>query len=589
MAGASKAVHATLAKLSRAYDTFEAQQRQRSSSSQAPLSPYLTAQPILAFLVSIEPLLTKLTQLQLSHPSPPTPTHDPLPRLTEWLLTHAPTCGVTRTWAFHPGSGGRGNSVVALTSLPPSSPIMSIPHHVVVTVRGFIEGTAYASAPAAAWVRWLEELKDPLLSNLPSLMLSLLLLYERQRGATSPLSPYLDALPTEFTLPLFIPATQLHLLQHSPALLSVCNVQYNAIKQFVYLHTLLTQHRLLTPSPPSLPFLTSLPTPFTFTLPSFLWSLAVVMTRQNRIPSPSSHTFYDLALIPGWDFCNHRGDIGSILTSFDPVTGESEMRGDGVRGVGVGEEVEIYYGDRGTREMWVYSGFVDTGNRHAEYEMTVQGGRGGEGEGAWVKIKEVMRRKAGVDKAYTVILPLPYTEEEWVERVKECRRQDSEREETAQRAWEAYTAKGGTITPPSPLPSPPTTVPTAEAAESNRTRLAVLLSWCRIEGVRTKEEAMEAVRVQALGKDVGRVGVEVERRGLEVLLGELEREEAAYEGGLERGEREVKELEREAAAAEGMDRERQLAMVQMRCEGLRMLQAAQQRVKHWMAALDADR
>ena len=618
----------TIASLSRAFDAFEAKERQTPPPN-PPLSPYLAAQPILSFLLSIHPQLTTLLHSSPTpspsspspFPSPSPPTSELLERFSSWLLQHAPDCGLSRTFAFRAGSGGRGNSVVALLPLPPSARLMCIPHRVVVTAAGFHpqSTSAYASPPAGAFASFLTSLHDPLLSNLPSLTLSLLLLYERQRGAASPLAPYLDILPRAFTLPLFLPPSSLHLLQRSPALLTVVNTQYNVLKQYLYLHQLLTTERVLpSPAHPApharhAPFLSPFSpphTPFSFTLPAYLWSIAVVMSRQNRLPSPSSTSFYDLALIPGWDLCNHRASVGCINTSFDPVSGDSEMVVDVVRGVEAGgEEVCLFYGSRGVREMWVYSGFVEEeGNEAREYEMVVeedegegvvgegqggQGGGGGRGKGGrrvkegWEKIRDVMRKKAGVDAAHTLTLPLPYSDAEWASHVHTRRQQDAQRAAQAADAWARYTAAGGTMAQPDPIPEPPPTVPTVVEEDGNRGRYASLMSWCRIAGVRRKEEAEEALRVQAMGREVGRLGVEVERRGLGVLLRALEREEMGYEGGLEGAQVEVREWE-EKVRRGGMDEERQLLMVKMRVDGMRMLQSAQQRVRQWMAALDTE-
>ena len=46
-----------------------------------------------------------------------------------------------------------------------------------------------------------------------------------------------------------------------------------------------------------------------------LWSLSVVLTRQNQIPVAGESQGMELALIPVWDMCNHVE--GEITTFFD--------------------------------------------------------------------------------------------------------------------------------------------------------------------------------------------------------------------------------------------------------------------------------
>ena len=81
----------------------------------------------------------------------------------------------------------------------------------------------------------------------------------------------------------------------------------------------------------------------------------------------------------------------------------------------------IYYGDRSNRDLFVYSGFIDPQQHHTattsscgrtRYSGPVEGvGVEGEKKAAvaadWSRIRVLMRRKAGVDGAVTVKLPLP--------------------------------------------------------------------------------------------------------------------------------------------------------------------------------------
>ena len=99
-------------------------------------------------------------------------------------------------------------------------------------------------------------------------------------------TPTSSVLPTHFSLPLFTPPDELCHLSHNPALLSVVNLHYNTLMQYVYLHRLLTTARLL----PSTSSLTPAPQPATSSLPGhsftfswldFRWAVSIMYTRDR--------------------------------------------------------------------------------------------------------------------------------------------------------------------------------------------------------------------------------------------------------------------------------------------------------------------
>ena len=609
-----KKLTAVLAALSRAFDVHEA--AQRSAPPARLFSPFHTAQPTLAFLLSTHHLVTQLVSLQSAAtlPSPPAPAMSArLAAFTSWLKSAAPGCGVGETFAFQAGDGAEGNGVVALVALSPSSLVMSIPRSVMVTASCFSSASsALASPPAAAFAAFLSSLADPLLSNVPSLVLSLLLLYERQRvSPPSPLQPYLAVLPSHFSLPLFVPPAELRRLGRSPALLSVVNVQYNVLKQYVYLQQLLAKQRILAPSQSASPaspltaFLSALPNgALSFSYDEFRWAVAVVMTRQNKIPaaassssSPSPSAAFELALIPGWDLANHRSSLSAINTFYSPASASSDTYSHPHELTAPGQAVHLFYGHRSSRELFVYSGFIEADSERREYEMMLTPDDEREDEvataaGGWGKIREVMRKKAGLDAGGALTLPLPLTEEEWEAELQRRRQREQQQEASRQAAWQQYTAAGGGLSPSSspPLPASASSPSSLPSAEDNERRLASLLSFLRIAAVSSKQEAMDALRLQTMRQQMPRVSPEHERRALQLLMTALQREENA-QGGHKAADEELRTMRmaRQSAGGDGsVEEQRTELMLRMRLEGLQLLREAQDTVRGWQRRLDAE-
>ena len=591
---------ALLSNLTHSIDLYETE---RKRAAPPPRSNYHTAQPTIAFLRSVQPTLNSLIALQPPFPPPSAPTtvlSDRIEQFGGWLKSVAPACGIGERWELQAaGEGGEeGNGVVATRMLSPSSLLMTIPRRAILWATSFADkSSAYHSADAAAFAAVLFDMRDPMLTGMPSLLLALLLMFERQRGTASPLHAYLDVLPTHFSLPLFAIPDELQCLSHNPALLSVVNLQYNTIMQYVYLHRLLTTARLLQPATPNdsatRPFASS---GFTFGWQQFRWAISVMYTRQNRVSDA-------LCLIPGWDMCNHRAAIGSIHTFYDVDDKASTTYTADDAVVEAGEAVHIYYGDRSNRDLFVYSGFIDPHNASRDYVLVwtddVQNAiaaAGSYGVADWSRIKGLMRKKAGVDGAATVKLPLPFRDTEWEEERLRRRQEREKRRVTRQQAWQRWEQASGEKRNEAVLKqnvdedeqAERMEAEQAESAErSNDERLTQLLSLLRIEALQTKEEAMDALRLQSgTGGPVGQLNSANELRARQLLLRWLQYEQRLYgDVGMEGVERQVKELE--AVGAIEQSTQRRVLMLRVQLEGLQLLRDAEHRVERWIAAVGA--
>lgn len=97
-----------------------------------------------------------------------------------------------------------------------------------------------------------------------------------------------------------------------------------------------------------------------YTWAHFKWALAVVMSRQNNLPSLLSEDMC-LALVPLYDMHNHApGPITSSFSWADECCSMAAMRS-----FEPGQEVTMSYGHRPLRELVMYQGFVPEPERDA--------------------------------------------------------------------------------------------------------------------------------------------------------------------------------------------------------------------------------
>ncbi|GLD93356.1 hypothetical protein PINS_up001948 [Pythium insidiosum] len=198
--------------------------------------------------------------------------------------------------------------------------------------------------------QWKPATQDPLLSRFPSCMLALLVLAEACEGPKSAFQPYIAVLPERFDIPIFYEESDFAALEGSTVFEPSVKLLYNSLKQFFYIQQLIKSSWPRCPIPVS-----------RFTLSNYLWALGVAMTRQNEIPvRRGDHVDTTLALIPGWDMCNH--EISDAITTFsDPD--ERLIACHAMRAFKQQEEVTMFYGPRSNEHLLLYSGFVVDGKR----------------------------------------------------------------------------------------------------------------------------------------------------------------------------------------------------------------------------------
>ncbi|KAF0697778.1 Aste57867_11571 [Aphanomyces stellatus] len=232
--------------------------------------------------------------------------------------------------------GAHGNGLIAQVDIAEGSQLLSIPAELLLT----------SALPAS-----LDRLRhDPLCRQFPTVPLALHVLHEAF-SPTSRFAPYIAVLPRHFHLPLFYSAADFTALSTSAAAASAIPLFYNALRQYIYLR------RLLESSPlPGLPVAA-------FSLTNYFWSLAVVLTRQNNVPTPKDPSA--LALIPGWDMCNHA--FGRMTTYADA----DAIVCDAMTSFNAGDEITICYGPRPNSDLLIYSGFSVAINPHDRVPLLV--------------------------------------------------------------------------------------------------------------------------------------------------------------------------------------------------------------------------
>jgi hypothetical protein len=190
---------------------------------------------------------------------------------------------------------------------------------------------------------WRQVQHDPLLQKFSSCVLALKLLHEACKP-NSFWKDYIAVLPHTFTIPLFYTEHDFKIIENTDLLLPAIKLLYNSLKQFFYIKDLMNQ--LAQPLIPS----------DKFTLSNYFWALGVVLTRQNEVALNDQAKV--LALIPGWDMCNH--EPGKITTFCNPD--KRMITCTAMRRFAKGEQVRMFYGPRSNHHLLLYSGFVVPSN-----------------------------------------------------------------------------------------------------------------------------------------------------------------------------------------------------------------------------------
>ncbi|CAH1997588.1 unnamed protein product [Acanthoscelides obtectus] len=220
-----------------------------------------------------------------------------------------------------------------------SSLVLAVPRNLILTVK---------SASNSAFKHLIET--DQLLKGIPTVALSVYLLYEKFKG-NSFWKPYLDMLPDSYSTALYFTRDELEELQGSPTLENALKLNKSIARQFAYFHKLFhvsddPASRLMRGK---------------FTYDEYRWAVSTMMTRQNAIPSEDGDHL-ETALIPLWDICNHAN--GTISTDYNTEAQRIECFA--VKDFKAGEQLFIHYGDRTNADFFV-NGFVYEDNVHDGY------------------------------------------------------------------------------------------------------------------------------------------------------------------------------------------------------------------------------
>lgn len=341
---------------------------------------------------SSTPSSSSSSDLSFTPASSINPTQSDLHELASWLHSIAPSCRIGSIWEFAPSSDIEGTGIRALKDLETDQLFMSIPRTCMMTTDGLAKTSPIGKILA----------DDTLCMKMPSLLLACCLIYERSLGSNSYWAPYIRCLPKHVNLPMTWSVDHIrHYLQSSPTVYDVLSLKHGLVRQYVHLLGVFAKKS------------TSLPSTFDFTWTSFQWAVTIVMSRQNRVPALNSASETCIALIPGWDSCNHRGH-GAVATFYLPETHESQSHT--MEAVKAGEPIFLYYGPRTNAHLMTYAGFVDTNHRRDGMEFILElDGRAAfpsptsassKEEDPLGKIKLMLLKKAGIGATFGMTLPI---------------------------------------------------------------------------------------------------------------------------------------------------------------------------------------
>uniref|UniRef100_A0AC35TTP3 Protein-histidine N-methyltransferase n=1 Tax=Rhabditophanes sp. KR3021 TaxID=114890 RepID=A0AC35TTP3_9BILA len=168
--------------------------------------------------------------------------------------------------------------------------------------------------------------------------------------------PYFDVLPKSNTTPVSYSPSELALLKGSYMYSDALFTYLNHARQFAYILNQITNHE-----DNDIKHLGVSSKHFTFNL--YLWSVNLVSTRVNFIPSPGADMslapIFIPSLIPALDFANHASKANTKFV-FDHQEYISEIYAR--QNIKKGEELTITYGNRSNYLLMLCNGFCDEDN-----------------------------------------------------------------------------------------------------------------------------------------------------------------------------------------------------------------------------------
>ncbi|CAM6120332.1 unnamed protein product [Calypogeia fissa] len=283
--------------------------------------------------------------------------------LEEWLqLQGVPMVGLKLTGGLKEGAG-----VVAQRKFDKGQMLCTVPAHVMMTTATAIRSKDDVGILFKA---------DPILRQMPTLILALHLLFEKHRPSEEPSNwaGYIQSLPGQgsssesnsentdnFIMPLAFSLETIEALKGTAVLVEMHKALRNYARQYAHVRLLLKQLR-------GQSMAIELANAW-FTWAEFRWAASIVMTRQNPIPgTPDMETPQALALIPYLDMFNH--EEGDITCHF--AVQHQQMELTAKRDFEAGEQVYISYGYRPNSALLLYSGFVPEHNSRDRIKVPVE-------------------------------------------------------------------------------------------------------------------------------------------------------------------------------------------------------------------------
>ncbi|XP_030854652.1 actin-histidine N-methyltransferase [Strongylocentrotus purpuratus] len=248
----------------------------------------------------------------------------------KWLNTNGVTTDAVKMAKFDEGYG-----LQATQDIKMDQELMNIPRKVMMTDQNAVDSPTIGDLVRG----------DRLLKGMPNVSLAIFILSEKLKS-DSFWKPYLDVLPSSYSLPLYFTPDEIQLFQGSTMYGECLKQHKNIARQYAYLFKLL-----------NLPENSKLHIREYFTYDFYRWAVSTVMTRQNQIPAKDGKGM-SLSLIPLWDMCNHAN--GEMKTDF--IEERDSCVNMALRDFSVGEQIFICYGRRSSADLLLYSGFVYPGN-----------------------------------------------------------------------------------------------------------------------------------------------------------------------------------------------------------------------------------
>lgn len=252
---------------------------------------------------------------------------------TVWVKENAPDSLVGEVCAFA-SDLQEGNGIIALEEIKKGKSFIRIPRRLMM-ISSHVKKCAKLKDIA----------DDPKINWNESILLALWLVQEL-RDEHSFWRPYIDILPQNVSIPLNFSIDDLQLMRQRDLYPKTLHLLKNFIMGYVYT---ISKYGIDVCS-----------------WPEFKWALSIVLSRQNRIPASKGDEF-DIALIPGWDMCNHRE--GEILSFYDTESDTIDASTDSL--VLKGEQIYMSYGIRPNSELFLFSGFVTDSMDIDEVQVTL--------------------------------------------------------------------------------------------------------------------------------------------------------------------------------------------------------------------------